>query len=464
MTRLRVLSIASCARYGLVVGSLLAGMTLLGADAQAQVRSSTSNSAAASITGSTISTGIQIQNLSSTATANVTVLYYNPDGTPANPPSQSFTIGANSSYTLFGSTLALPAGFNGSAVVESDQPVSAIGNLLGSNPTIGEAYDGVASPTTTAYIPLFQQGNGNPPFNSSLVIQNTSSSSQTITVNFNAGSAGTSVSKQYSLPGNGSLTLDNSNDGISGRFVGSVVVTGTAPIATVINQSNGSDLLSATGSSSGTATVYAPLLMNNNGSYYTGLQVQNIGGQATNATLTVYYPDGTSQQIGTVPIAPQASYTWYPIPMTQKVGSGVVKSDNGQPLLGVVNELNASANQASAYNTFGSGTQTVNLPLVMYDNGSYFTGEQIQNIGSCSTTVTVTMSNQSGQSAPTSYNVPANSSVTLFGTNLLPGGAKVGSATASSSQACAPIVAIVNEISSNANGADTTFSYEGFNQ
>src|SRR5262249_49873018 len=259
------------------------------------------------------------------------------------------------------------------------------------------------------------------------------------------GAAGTSTSKQITINGNGSMTLDQTNDGISGKFIGSVVISGSAPLAAVVNQSNGSNLMSATGSAStaGSPTVYAPLLMLNNGSdhaFSTGLQAQNVGTQSTNVTLTVHYSDGSQQKISTVAVAPGASYTWYPIPMTKAVGSGVLTSDNGQPLLGVVNELDTVTNQAMTYSAFGTanGTQTVNMPLVMFNNSSYFTGEQIQNIGTCSTTVTVTATNQSGQSAQTSYSIPSQSSVTLYGTNLLPGGAKVGSMSASSSQSCGP--------------------------
>src|SRR5215831_10431323 len=96
VSTLRLPSIASRLRNGFVLASLVAGMFLVGGGAQARGPAEVANAATAS---STFSAGIQIQNLSST-TANVTVAYYNPDGSQPSTPSQSLTIPGNSSTTL----------------------------------------------------------------------------------------------------------------------------------------------------------------------------------------------------------------------------------------------------------------------------------------------------------------------------------------------------------------------------
>jgi len=446
---------------------------LLSADAQAQqpvVKS------AAAATASTISAGIQIQNLSTTTTANVTVNYYNPDGTAPSVPSQSFTINANSSYTLFGPTLLAPAGFSGSAVVSSDQPVVAITNLLGASPTIGDAYDGVSATgaATTANVPLFLQGIGSPANNSTLYVQNASTTAQSVKITF-TNTAGTVVaSPTFSLNASGSVTVNSSNDGITGTFVGSAVVASQSslPVAVVAAQSNGANLVMQTGSGSGNPTVYVPLLMNNNGgdkALNTGLQVQNVGTQTTTATLTIFYSDGTSQVISPQPnLTAGQSFTWFPISsMTHAVGSGVITSNNGQNLLAIVNELDSVTGQATGYNGFSGGTQTINMPLVMFNNGGNYTGEQVQNVGTCAATVTLSVTdNKSGQVALYQQLLQPKASYTWFSatSDIIPASGKVGAATATSPSSCAPIVGIVNEITSPQVTGDTTFAYDGFNQ
>jgi len=466
---IRAKSLASRLRVGLVLGSLVIGTGLLSAGAQAQPVASTLAAGASS----TISAGIQVQNLSPTSPANVTINYYNPDGTAPNPASQSFQIAAAQSTTIFGASMLAPAGFKGSAVISSDQPVVAITNLLGSNPTIGEAYDGVGSTqlANKVFAPIFLQGIGSPVIQSTLYVQNASATPQTVTVTFTPNGGAAMAPLSFGLNAWGSVGVDNTNDMITGSFVGSATVQGTGPIAIEANQTNGLNLFSQAGSGTGGPTVYAPLVMFHNGiggTLSTGLQVQNIGTVSTNLTLTVFYPDGSSQVIGTpVSVGAGASFTWYPITgMTQRVGSAVVTNSANQSLLGIVNELDSATGQASAYNTFASGTQLVNFPLIMFNNSTNYTGEQVQNIGTCDTTVTLTVTPQGG--APIHYTqlIKKSSGFTWFNptVNILGGSARVGSAVVSTPDACASLVGIANEITFPQAPGDTSFAYEGFNQ
>ncbi len=400
--------------------------------------------------------GIQIQNLSST-TANATVTYYNQDGSQA--ASQSFQIPGNQSYVVFGNTMQAPAGFSGSAVVSADQPIVANVNLLGSNPTTGESYDGLNNPTTSEFLPLFQQGNSG--YNSSLYIQNASSSQNSVSVQFNSGGSTVST-KSFTLPANGSVTVDSSNDGISGRFIGSAVITGSQPIAAALNQTNGSILFSSTGNPTGSSTIYAPLIMTNNSGWTTSLQVQNVGTQATTASL---YLNGGSSAIAQAQLGPGQSVSWYPVPGTVSgsrfIGSATVTSSGGVPLVGVVNELNQTTGQGMAYSTFGSGTQTVDMPLVMFNNSGYYTGEQVQNVGTAAATVDLKIN---GTVVDTKVIQPGQTQVWFSATNIIPGGGKIASASAVAREPGSQIVGIVNEITSPQQGGDTSFSYEGFNQ
>lgn len=444
-------------RVGFIAGALVASTLFAGAGAQAKPIGAPSF---ATTQSASFTSGIQVQNLSGT-TANAQIVYYNPDGSQA--ASQSFQIPGNSSYTIFGNTMQAPAGFAGSAVVTADQPIQAVTNLLGSNPTTGEAYDGMTAPSTTVNVPLFQQDNGTPPTDSSIYIQNTSGSPSNVTVVFKDQSNQTVSTQQFTINGNGSITVDQSNDGISGKFVGAAEINGSQPVAVAINQSNGAILFSYTGSTTGGPTLYAPLLELNNSGWYTGFQVQNVGSQPTVVQL---FLDGSSSPAAQATLNPGQPVTWFPIPgMTTRIESGVVKSNNGQPLLGVVNQLNSATGQGMTYGAFNSGSQVVNMPLLQFNNSGIYTGEQIQNVGTCPATVNLTVANMSGQQATYTQVIQPNQAYTWFSANnIIPGGARVGSAVARSQQACGQIVGIVDQITGPQQAGDTSYAYEGFNQ
>jgi len=435
---------------------LAAGMIVLSADAQAQQQPA---NAAARTEFSSLTSGIQIQNLG-TAPANATIQYYDVTGalkaTQTVPP-----IAVNGSFTAFGSSMSAPTGFSGSAVVSADQPVSAIVNLLSAGPVTGEAYDGVNAPATSMNVPLFQQGNHG--YNTTIHIQNSVGVANTVTITFNGSGAPGAFS--VNLAPNASIAIDASNDNITvPTFIGSAVVSGTSPIAVEVNQTNNAILFSYTGSATGSPTVNAPLLMTNNHGFSTGLQVQNID-SAKPTTLSLFV-NGEATPRSTVTVGPGQSQTWYPIPGTSLtgptfIGSGkVVSSDPTVQLLGAVNEL-STAGQGMTYNTFSSGTQSVQMPLVMFNNHGYYTGEQIQNVGSAAATVDLSIN---GTVVDTQVIQPGTSFTWFSFTNgAIYGNQTVSSAVAKAREPGSQIVGIVNEITNPQIGGDSSFSYEGFN-
>jgi len=445
-----------------VGGLLAAGVIGVGADAQAQQPPLQ----AASGTFASLTSGIQIQNLG-TLPANATIDYYNTDGSLAFTQALTSPIPVNGSFTAFGKSMLVPTPFAGSAVVSADQPVSAIVNLLSSGPITGEAYDGVNTPGTTANVPLFQQGNGG--YNTTLHIQNATSAANAVTVTFNG--PGAPAPLIFNLQPNGSIGVDATNDQITvGKFVGSVIVSGSGAIAVEVNQTNNAILFASTGSASGTTKLFAPLLMSNNGGVSTGFQVQNTGASPTTLTLTLTSsPSGVQFATDTAVVQPGQSKTWFPLPGTtiggvKFVGSGTVTTDNGMPLLGTVNELNLNVpGQGMAYNAFGSGTQSVQMPLIMFNNSTYFTGEQIQNVGTADSTVNLLIN---GTPVDGGHLIHPGASFTWFDTGnaAIYGNTKVTSAIAMGSSPSDQLVGIVNEITvPQTPNSDTSFAYEGFN-
>ncbi len=459
MGRLRWKAISGRLRVGTAISALALGMLLLGTNAQAQQPLASGTTAA-----QTITSGIQIQNLSS-STANVVVDYYNADGTH-NTQQPLPPIAPNSSFTVFGSTMSVPAGFTGSVVISADQPVAAITNLLASNPTMGESYDGIGSPSTSSFVPLFQQNNHG--YNTTLYIQNTSAgSAANVTVVFNGG--GAPVTDHFALNGGQSLAVNGQTgagfDNISGTFVGSATVTSDQPVALEVNQTNGSILFSYDGSATGTSTIFAPLLMNNNHGFSTGFQVQNVS--TTQSTTVSLFLNGGTTAAATAPLAPGQSVTWFPIPGTSAgfVGSGTVTSSPNVPLLGAVNELNTLTNQGMTYQAFGAGTQTVSMPLVMFGNAGYYTGEQVQNVGGAPATVDFSVNGTTENPGGNPVVLQPGQSYTYFSftSDVIPGNGKVGAAQAHAREAGSQLVAIVNEITNPQSSGDTSFAYEGFN-
>ena len=109
----------------------------------------------ASAQGITWTSGFQVQNLGST-TANIVVKYYNQDGT--QPIADvSTTIPAGSSKNFF--PIDPPDGFNGSVVVEGDQPIVAMANTLGNFPQYQASTESFSAGATKVGLPLIMRAN-----------------------------------------------------------------------------------------------------------------------------------------------------------------------------------------------------------------------------------------------------------------------------------------------------------------
>jgi hypothetical protein len=454
-------------------------------------------SAQSTVTGS----GFQVQNLSEATAANIVITYYNGDGTTA--ATQSATILAGGSLTFFdgnGGTVAMsaPAGFRGSVVISSDQPIAAITNLIGAN--LGESYGGFSSGGQTASVPLVVRGN----FSSTttITVQNTGASATTATIAYTPTIAGnTGVTESKVIPPGASVTFSqNDTPALGARFVGSATITAGpgGSIVAVVSQENGTQLLVYNAFNAGGTTIAVPLLVANNFGGLTGLQIQNNGSAAANVTVT-YTPNtvttpGTATSVCTTPgvktfsLAAGFAKTLIQAGGAEEegfdsffatcryVGGATITAD--QPLVAIVNQISGAS--ASSYESFdtASATSTVKVPLAMANNFGIFTGIQVQNVGSAATTVTVTYGANTisgagacGALTPATANVAAGGSFTFIQSG---GGAAsdgfdaqfatcrfVGSATITASSG-GKIVAIVNQAAGGP--GDGLFTYNAFNQ
>lgn len=454
--------------------------------------------------------GFQVQNLNEGQQANLVITYYNTDGTVAATQNQALPAGA--ALTFFngqGGTIAMsaPAGFRGSVVISSDQPIAAITNLLGTG--IGGSYGGFAGGGQTVNVPLVVRGN----FGSTtaITVQNTGSAATTVNVAYTPGVAGNAgQTDTANIPAGSSFTfLQSTKTGLGDRFVGSATITAGAggSIVAVVNQEGNNQLLTYNGFGAGAQSVAAPLLVANNFGGLTGLQIANAGAAQTTVTVT-YSPNSVTTGQGTQAVCatpPAATFTlaagasktliqaggatsegFDPFFATCRyVGGATITSDDdgagagttGQPLVAIVNQV--SGTSGSSYESFSTAaaTGTVKAPLVVANNFGDFTGIQVQNVSNAPANVTVTYGpNTLAAGAgicttPTArtQSIAAGASFTF----IQAGGAAadgfddqfascryVGSATITSS---AGIVAIVNQIASG-NTADSLLTWNAFNQ
>lgn len=445
--------------------------------------------------GVTYSTGIQVQNLESQQ-ASVVLTFYQGSATYLH----SDTIQGNSSKTFFPLPDSVPSGFSGAAVVSSDRNVRAVVNQLGTlaGTTFLATTNGFQSGATQLSLPLIMCNNNG--YNTWFSVQNAGTSAAPVFVNYISGASVIATESAPSVLPGAAVVFDQGptgtgvrcGNGLPNTFVGSAIVTSTQPIVAAVmqlNTTNFKTLLGYNGFTGGSSSVALPLVMSNNNGFFTGIQVQNAG--TTTTTVYVSYgPDTTPGDGFTEPSVPEvftlapgasktiinngnapgngSSFNW----TGRYVGSAIITNTQNQPLVAIVNQLRTTGTPVgTAYEGFdpSTATQNASAPLIMANNSGYFTGIQVQNVGSAPVTVTITYgpdtATRDGAFSPVAENFSLNPgqsrTVLQSGTSPANGSANnwanagtyIGSAQISAS---GPIVAIVNQL--NLAGAGDTFA------
>jgi hypothetical protein len=423
----------------------------------------------------TYNAGFQVQNLSDTDTANITIVYYNKDGTiNAEVPD---TVPAGSSNTYF--PIDASAGFDGSVVISSDQPVAAIANVLATSGTgmSGASYGGFTAGAESVSMPLIMKANSG--FSTWFNVQNTGMAATGVTVSY----AGQPTCDQNATiePG-AAATFDQSAHGcLPNGYVGAATVTADSggTIVTAVMQV-GPDLLFAyNGFTGGSTGPVIPLVNANNSGFITGIQIQNAGASDTDVTIE-YTPVsglGTAcSETKTVEAGSSATFALYaftlggdPNPGTDNcamgatfVGSAAVSQTGGEPLVGIINQL--SSDKGSAYNAFdpAGASGVVVMPLIMDRNSGFYTGFNVQNVSATTTTVTCQFTSTDGSvtDSVTSGSLGEGDAFNDIQLNQLADGF-VGSAVCTANSAGADIIGVVNQLFNGPGGL--FFTYEGFN-
>jgi|GEM_PF-497377 len=326
----------------------------------------------------------------------------------------------------------------------------------------------VATPTRTPTKIAVRQPRSIPgpsgSYSSSFTIQNmaTSSASCSYTIyNSTGGTAYTSSTFSIAVGGSNFTYVPSISGLASGQY--SAVISCDQQVAAISNfasSNSGGAYKGVDGSAVGTVW-YAPMAFNNYYNFYTNFVVQNATSSPVNVTVEIINPSGTVVATQTANNVP--AYSFANIEQTGLAGTSANVQYSAK-ITGTGNiavEANifggdgtADSLKLSAYTPFTSGATTIYAPVIMNNYYGYSTSLNVQNIGTSSTTVTVTY----GTGLVASQSVAAKSSAVFYTPSSgLPSGTNTSAKIESSGSQ--PIIGVVNETNGYKRGASySTFS------
>ena len=172
------------------------------------------------------------------------------------------------------------------------------------------------------------------------------------------------------------------------------------------------------------AALYDPVIKRQYGGRSSSIQVVNVGPVNTTVSATFYSDSGIARTTGPYSIAANGKVTIQPYDGSGSGGCDAngticavrIVSNNGQPLVGIVQEFSDSTLlTTTTHNMFSAGANTVYFPVVKNQYGNMTTGLRLQNAGSAATVMTVSYYNQPGvaQCTLSSPSVPARAAYTF---------------------------------------------------
>lgn len=374
----------------LAIASLLLGMLVTPAAAQGP-----------------FTTAFAVQNLSPSETAQITVAFYTEEGGAApiyTTPVVSVAPGALGNF-LAGD--GLPDGWQGSVVVSSNTPISAIANTADNftTPRYWGTYEGftdnpLVAPTTaqTLYVPFaLRERSGR---SSIIGVQNAGQSSATVTIQF-IGHASSptnwTVTKVLNPSTSTILHLATEVPNLGSGWMGSAVISSaTVPLAASVLDV-GTDLVySYSGIPAPATNLVLPFIVGSRSNQDTAHAMLNPNAVPANVTITY------KGQIGATPTTIVQSRTLAPNEMWNLahnthtgagfLGSAIVTSD--QPVLGIVNHTYGSFGAPGKKMSYGmidasKLTSKISLPYVLRERSNKRQGIIIQNAGAVATTLSI---------------------------------------------------------------------------
>jgi len=370
--------------------SLLLVLSLVSAAAFAQTRT----------------TAFQVQNLG-TDTAEVTIIYYNPDGTIEYTDTDTIAAGGSIQRNQ-GFEENLPDTWQGSVVIESTQPVGVIVNVNESPPYAGGAYDGFPDTRVgdTMVLPFIMSDYYG--FNTDFSVQNAGADMATVDLYFYKTGESTAAKTVTGIeiePG-AAYFRDQAVDDtdLAPTWSGVVVIDSDMPVAAEVNENPtaGGLLLNYEGFAAGaTEYLYMPVLFREYYGFNTAFQLvaleDGTAGEIcyykTGEDTEFYCEDFTGDQYASVEKNQK---------FDDNLDSGfsyaaIVEMTSGSAVA-IVNERNNDNTLGLTYSGVASdlATGSVSMPFVIKNYYTYSTAFQVLNVGDADT-FTITYSPDTNQ-------------------------------------------------------------------
>lgn len=433
------------------------------------------------------STGIQVQNLDPSQSANILAEFYkhNSTGSPVPIQRPNVPAGAAANIWLPGEATLQPGAY--AAIISADRQIAAIARTDW-NASGGAAIYSNVLPSTEVALPLAVIDYVKQTSVVSIQNTDTTQTAQVTVELYAAGSPAAVLTESYSINPGTAVTIDlgrtpaylavpkNTTNGFLGSMlVKSAVPVGVQSFVDITNSDKAVYAFEGVPSENASDTLYAPLIRRRQfaaGNYYdTGISVVNPNSTPVQATVTYYGGSGScagnQYTHGPIDIAGGSSHVFYQGPdsaLADKnglpdncVGSAVISSTGGNVLAIVNDSMNFSV-QSAAYNALGTdGAATkVALPLARnkFDNNlQVTTGIQIMNVGDAVANVDVAFADSNGAplntcGAACSTTIQPKAAYTIIpglGNNAMAANT-YGSAVVSSTNG-QPLVVIVNDFS-----------------
>lgn len=379
----------------------------------------------------TWNTGIDIQNLTGTA-GTVTVEFYNADGNSAGSLDSGIDAWGSLNFYLPLES-APPAGGQYSAVISSDVMVGATSSQ--SNYDLGgsDIYLGTSQPQDTLNFPLVYRNHTTGLWNTKLVIQNASATTQVVNLYlYSVGETTPDETDSATIAPYAAHVFDISAAQYSdfGPY-GSAVVEGTAPLAGVAdnirNPGTKVNVIESSYRAFGDAQagdeVILPLVYKNYNLWTTGVNLFNAGNIQTTVTITYTGTNIPGQVVDSIVLGPNAMGIFYTPANTTGLpngwyGSAIVTSSATDLYVVVASQrYRTTGAEGVAYegSLRSEATACVSLPVV-HNRTTWKTGINIMNLGNVAANVTINYASSAVgiDDATQDIVVPANSPLTVY--------------------------------------------------
>jgi hypothetical protein len=291
------------------------------------------------------SSTITVQNAGTTP-ANVEARFFTPEGLAGR--FQIFIPAFASRRIALADRAELPANMDAAAVLLSDQPIVAAGDVYDSSTGIFQLSTGGSGGAGSALVPLIFKSRGG--WESEIRVQNTTGAPVTVRVAVQPTGGGSQITTApVTVAPNSPYTFRPTDvPDLATNLVASAQVQASGNVVAVVSQYNIGNstgmAYNAFDPASSTPRISIPLIFKDRNGFNTGIQVQNVDNSDAQARITYSLSTGaTAVDFAVVPAG--GSYTFYQ-PDNQdlpagSVGSAVIENiGGGQRLVAIVNQVN----------------------------------------------------------------------------------------------------------------------------